>query len=316
MGGQFPVTSSNRGGLCLAVALFAAVFCSCADAPAGPLPAVGRQQNLIVSDVDGTTLGLYAGLSSAYTATGELQSVVLVVSAQGYIVPFLWNGEAAFLNAAYFPKPGCNGAELIPIAAGSSQLAPFPGLAYRSFVTREVRYLPKGEPPSWMRVESRISFSKDGVPTCNDVGEDGTFLVSHAAGDRTDFVPILNSQPLVLNFTAGNHDSYSDFLPPQLTQSEPGGTLLPQFEQTESAEECSPGCPVDLVGDGGCDLACNYASCSYDGGDCADATESAIEEYESDLCAPGCSFDDIGDGFCDTACNVSACQYDAEDCTK
>ncbi|KAB2949553.1 MAG: hypothetical protein F9K17_02360, partial [Phycisphaerae bacterium] len=37
---------------------------------------------------------------------------------------------------------------------------------------------------------------------------------------------------------------------------------------TCSPDECAPGCPVENVGDGVCDPACNNADCNFDGGDC------------------------------------------------
>lgn len=66
-----------------------------------------------------------------------------------------------------------------------------------------------------------------------------------------------------------------------------------------------------MVGNGVCNSACNVASCSYDGGDCAAPTAT-----QSGYCASGCPSSWIGDQDCDWVCNNAACNYDGGDCVE
>lgn len=82
-------------------------------------------------------------------------------------------------------------------------------------------------------------------------------------------------------------------------------TMSPTVTTVEEPKRCASACEPSMLGDGQCQMKCNFAECMYDNGDCAQSAS---------WCAPGCVPSIQGDGFCDSACNVAKCNFDNHDC--
>ena len=91
---------------------------------------------------------------------------------------------------------------------------------------------------------------------------------------------------------------------------------------------CSEGCEYSWVGDGYCDAACNVAACSFDNGDCLNATDhggydagfdgdhtwKSYDDEQEYYCSPSCPKSWLADGSCDASCSVASCLFDMFDC--
>ena len=92
-----------------------------------------------------------------------------------------------------------------------------------------------------------------------------------------------------------------------------------------SLPHCHAGCPEVWLGDGYCDVPCNVADCSWDAGDCVNATAAEGRTGAWDAhrmkdplalryCVTGCPNAWVGDKVCDRSCKVEECAFDGGDC--
>lgn len=90
------------------------------------------------------------------------------------------------------------------------------------------------------------------------------------------------------------------------TISDWSNTLRIVVTPTSSVDFCATVCPAGFLGNGVCNIECNFAECGFDGGDCDNQTNE---------CGPGCPEEWIGDDICDFySCYTAACDFDRGDC--
>ena len=269
-------------------------------------------------------VGLYGGLVSAYAHNGELQSAHVLILPTGYVMPVLHSGETATFSVAYYDQAGCKGHEYLATSGAAGSLLPARGMVYRSPVTDALTYVPKDAKTQSITVRSRWVLGA-GTGQCeNSMQTQMLYATRPNETAATGVDAVVGTGPLALtvesaSFGRGGRDRRArPEKSAEQSQSVRGVTQgLPGDAATlETLPECSPGCLMEAVGNGICDIACYYPACNHDGGDCATLKPEELAQELAQMCAPGCNRADIGDGFCDTACQTDACDQDGDDCAQ
>ncbi|CAG9330615.1 unnamed protein product [Blepharisma stoltei] len=107
------------------------------------------------------------------------------------------------------------------------------------------------------------------------------------------------------------------------------------FSNSDCYFECVyyNGCDPGLLGNGICDITCNYAECGWDLGDCGYCNNSCYQDMLGNACYSSCNTDScysgesycqecsinctsslLGNGICDKVCNNADCNFDFGDC--
>lgn len=263
-----------------------------------------------------SVLGLYGGIVSAHALGGQLESATLLILPTGYMAPLLSGGALATFPVAYFDQPGCKGREYLSPSGNQSGLLPFPGAVYRSAASGQPSYIPQGRQPSPVRINSRLNLDVRQGILCESLQETLPLLAVEPNAPTVtgisrdgDLGPVtlgIESAPSV----AGKRDRRG--AAGAVMGASGGEADVPDQPQVE----CSPGCLTEVVGNGICDVACYFESCSFDGGDCAAMNKDELDKAMANMCSPGCNREDIGDGFCDVACQTPACNQDGGDCDQ
>ena len=261
------------------------------------------------------TLGVYGGISTAYNHLGGRESAILLILPTGYIVPVLGNGEIATFPVAYFANKNCEEREYLPVTAPLPGLLPMRGMIYRSLSSNALVYVSKHKERSLLSANSRMLLNQDGTRVCEQVSSDLQVLeVMRNSKETTGldsgrifpraFVEVVNATP---RSQAIAHPS---------AERLPGGTSETAYpdDMDDDQEACSPGCLLNALGNGSCDIECYVEACYYDQGDCDEVAPKKLEQMLSDMCSPGCFSADVGDGYCDSVCNNQACRFDGGDC--
>ncbi|MBI5040822.1 MAG: hypothetical protein HZB57_06390 [Gammaproteobacteria bacterium] len=286
-----------------------------ADAPA---PSV---QWPVLRNAAQEPVGLYGGLVSAYAHNGEIQSATLLILPTGYVMPVLHAGETATFSVAYYDQAGCKGREYLATSGTAGSLLPARGMVYRSPVMDALAYVPKDAKPQSVAVQSRWVLG-DGAGRCEmAVQTQSLFLARPNKTAVTGVDAVVGTGPLALTVESapmGRDGRARPEKDAEQSRNVRGVTegLPDDAAMIETPPECSPGCLMEAVGNGVCDIACYYPACSHDGGDCAAMKPEELAQELAQMCAPGCKRADIGDGFCDTACQTDACDQDGDDCAQ
>jgi len=263
------------------------------------------------------TLGVYGGISTAYNHLGGQESAILLILPTGYIVPILGNGEIATFPVSYFVNKNCEEHEYLPVSAPLPGLLPMRGMIYRSLSSNALVYVSKHKERTLLSASSRMLLNQAGTRVCEQLSSELQVLEvmrnsPETTGVDSDrifpqaFVEVVNATPKS-----------------QTTATPPGGSLPGGASETafpddvdDDREACSPGCLLNALGNGSCDIECYVEACYYDQGDCDEVAPEKLEQMFSDMCSPGCFSSDVGDGYCDSVCNNQACQFDGGDCKQ
>ncbi len=266
-------------------------------------------------------VGLYGGLVSAYAGSGELQSATVLILPTGYVMPVLHSGETATFSVAYYDQADCKGHEYLATSGAAGSLLPARGMVYRSPVTDALTYVPKDAKTQSITVRSHWVLGV-GTGQCENSVQTQMLYASRPNETAVTGVDaVVGTGPLALTVESaplGRGGRARSEKSAEQSQSVRGVTQgLPGDAATlETLPECSPGCLMEAVGNGICDIACYYPACNHDGGDCATLKPEELAQELAQMCAPGCKRADIGDGFCDTACQTDACDQDGDDCAQ
>ena len=262
-------------------------------------------------------LGVYGGISTAYNHLGGMESAILLILPTGYIVPILGNGEIATYPVSYFTKKNCEGREYLPVTAGLPGLLPMRGMLYRSVSSNALVYAPRHKERSRVSANSRLLLNQDGTIVCEQLSKDLQVLeVMRNSPETTGLDSDRVFPRAVIEVVSATPRS-------RMMATPSGGGLPTGTSETAypddaggDQEECSPGCLLNALGNGSCDIECYVEACYYDQGDCNEVDPAKLEQMLSDMCSPGCFSADVADGFCDSACNNQACQFDGGDCKQ
>ena len=311
----------NSGPAAWAASLLCA-FVASSDIFAGPVaPSTASQppgpagQWPVLHDRSGRPVGLYGGIATAYSEQGERQSVALLILPSGYVAPVsVGTGSLAGFPTAFFDQPQCSGREHLAPAGEGDALLPFPGVVYRSIVSGRTAYIPKDRSPVRVQIRSRLSLHATGT-RCDPQDRPAFLLLSEdRAGSSTGIGAGGEFGPLVIAVETATHPASRRDR--GVAAGVPARPMLDAIGNDAAREECSPGCLLEAVGNGYCDVDCYSEACSYDRSDCAAMPKSELEAALSRVCAPGCNRADVGDGFCDGACLNPACDQDGGDCDR
>jgi len=263
------------------------------------------------------TLGLYGGISTAYNHLGGQESAILLILPTGYIVPVLGDGEIATFPVSYFTKKACEGREYLPVSAPLPGLLPMRGMLYRSLSSNALVYAPRHKESARISVNSRLVFNQEGAIVCEQLSSELQVLEVMRNSPETTGVDSDRIFPrAVVEVVSATPGSQAIALPSG--ERLPGGTSETAYpdDMDDDQEACSPGCLLNALGNGSCDIECYVEACYYDQGDCDEVAPEKLEQMLSDMCSPGCFSADVGDGYCDSVCNNQACQFDGGDCKQ
>lgn len=267
--------------------------------------------------------GLYGGLVPAYAGNGEIQSATLLILPTGYVMPMLHTGETATFATAYYEQDGCKGREYLAASGTSGSLLPARGMVYRSPAADTLAYIPKDAQPQSVPVRSRWTLGKD-AGQCEVFAQTQSLFGARPNETAVTGVDaVVGTGPLTLTVEQAPIGVVGRGRPRVEKSPEQAGNVRGVTEALpadaaidETPPECSPGCLMDAVGNGICDIACYYPACNHDAGDCAAMQPEELAQELAQMCAPGCKRADIGDGFCDAACQTDACDQDGGDCAQ
>ncbi|HEY9199556.1 MAG TPA: LNR domain-containing protein [Gammaproteobacteria bacterium] len=297
--------------ICLSSAVHAGgVFSSLAD-----IPAPAASQWPVLRNQSQSVLGLYGGIVTVHTLSGQSESAILLILPTGYAAPVLSNGNLATFPVLYFEQPKCAGREYLSPTGDHPGLLPLPGIVYRSPASGQPVYVPQGRQPASLQVKSRLTLNVQQGIRCESFEQTLPLL---AAEPNAPAVTGMNREGDVGAVSIGVEST--PVMQGKRDRRMSAGTAA-SGDETEPAdaprqEECSPGCLSDAVGNGFCDTACYYDACQHDAGDCDAMDKTELENALANMCSPGCNREDIGDGFCDTACQTEACSQDGGDCAQ
>ncbi len=262
-------------------------------------------------------LGVYGGISTGYNHLGGQESAILLILPTGYIVPVLGDGDIATFPVSYFANKNCEGREYFSVTAVLPGLLPMRGMLYRSLSSNALVYVPKYRERSLISANSRLLLNQDGKQICEQVsGELQVLEVMRNSPETTGLDSERIFPRAVVEVISATPKSRTPVRPP--VDRLPAGASVTAYPDAvvDDGEECSPGCLLNALGNGSCDIECYVEACYYDQGDCDEVAPEKLEQMLSDMCSPGCFSADVDDGFCDSACNNQACQFDGGDCKQ
>ena len=292
--------------------MLCAVFCSVDALAAWGEKNVQRESRVTqVSVQDGMSnnLGVFAGVVPVKAGAELFKSAYLVVSPQGYILPVFADGKVAVVEPLYFQSRDCSGAEYVRASSRQPVFTALPGAVFRQAFDEILVYVPAGSPRLAMTMRSFID--RENQPVCTSSELAGLFYKIKVNNEEiTGHKRTLFPEPISL-FSA---DTGRGKMKTSRQQRGPADPAEVAAETMDYQEECSPGCLLEDINNGVCDIACWAAACDYDSGDCDTLPASELDEKLRSICSPGCFAEDVNDGFCDAFCNVELCNFDGGDC--
>lgn len=294
------------------VAMLCTVFCS-VDTPAAwggkNLQPEPGPTHVSVQDGSSNNLGVFAGVVPVKEGAEFFKSAYLVVSPQGYMMPVFADGTVAVVEPVYFKTRDCSGAEYVHASSRQPVFTALPGAVFQKAPGDRLVYIPTDSVP--LRMTMRSFIDRENKPVCT--GRDLTALFYKPKVNNEDITGHKMTRftgPVTL-FIA---DHGRGKMRASARQRGPADPALAAGDTMNYQEECSPGCLLQDINNGICDIACWAPACNYDSGDCDKLPQSELEERLRSICSPGCFAEDINDGFCDAFCNVELCNYDGADC--
>lgn len=273
---------------------------------------VQREPGIIrVSVQDGmsNSLGVFAGIVQAQDGGELFKSAYLVISPQGYMMPVFADGTVAVVEPVYFETRDCSGAEYVHTSSKQPAFTALPGAVFQKAPADRLVYIPVDS--TGLRMTMRSFIDREHKPACTSRDTTGLFYKLKVNNeDITGHKMTAFAGPLTLFFT----DHRGGKIEASSQQRGPADPALSAGDTMDYQEECSPGCLLEDINNGICDIACWAPACNYDSGDCDKLPQSELEERLRSICSPGCFAEDINDGFCDAFCNVELCNYDGGDC--